>query len=94
MSTTSADFDRDIRARSDRDADIGGRQRRRIVDAVADKGHFPAAGGEPPDRVHLAVGEDFGDHLIDAEASRDRLRRPAVVAGYQRHREPKLVQGR
>ena len=71
----------DVGARGHGDADIGLRQRRRVVEAVADHRDAAALALQPLDRVDLAVGQHLGDHLVDAGLPRDRLGGRAPIAG-------------
>ena len=67
-------------ARAERDPDVGRRQRRRIVDAVADHdgGMQPLLGAH---RVDLVGGNAFGEHAVEIERGADRLRGGGAVAG-------------
>jgi len=62
----------DVGAGADGDADIGLRECRRVVDAVADHGHpLPRV----LQRLHLGrllLGQDLGEDLVDADLRRDR----------------------
>ena len=58
---------RDVGAGAHRDADVGLRQRRRVVDPVARHRHDAAFGLEPLDDVDLLLGQDLGLDLVDAE---------------------------
>ena len=69
-------LDRDVGAGADGDADVGAGQRRGVVHAVADHGDLQAAGLELGDLVRLVLGQDLGEHLVDAEVARRPLRRP------------------
>ena len=55
-------FDRHVGAGSQCDAEVGLRQRRRVVDAVADHGDASALGLEPDDLSCFAFGQHVGDH--------------------------------
>ena len=57
-----------------RDADIGARQRRRVVDAVAGHGDHPSGGAQPLDHRVLLGRLDLGLELLDAQVPRDLLR--------------------
>ena len=63
--------------RAHRDADVGQRQRGRVVDAVADHHDRPHA-GRVADRAHdleLLLGRAVGVDAVDADALGDRLAR-------------------
>jgi len=69
-------LDRDVGAGAHGDADLGCRQRRRVVDAVA--GHVATT--RPSARSFatasaLVLRQHFGLHRVDAEAARHPLRR-------------------
>jgi hypothetical protein len=49
-------------------------ERRRVVPSVVDHGHDAALGLQASDNVGLVGGQDFGDHLIDADIGHDRER--------------------
>ena len=72
-------------ARAHGDADVGRRQRRRIVDAVADHdGRMqPLLGAH---RVDLVGGNAVGQDGIEIERGADRLRRRGAIAGH--HDDP------
>ena len=75
---------RDVGAGADRDADIGLRQRRRVVDAVADHRDDRARGLEPRDLGGLVGGQDLGQHPIGSmpTCARDRVARSRrLIAG-------------
>jgi len=55
----------DVRARAYGDSDIRPGQRGSIVDPVADHGHPPPFGLEPPDLFDLIGRKKFGDDFID-----------------------------
>ena len=67
------------------DADIGTRQRRRVIDPVPDKGH-PAAFGHAADQADLVAGQQFGVDLlgVEAEFPADPERDGVAVAGHHR----------
>ena len=67
-------------ARAEGDPDVGRRQRRRIVDAVADHDGWmePLLGAH---RVDLVGGNAFGEHAVEIERGADRLRGGGAVAG-------------
>ena len=52
------------------DADIGGGQRRRVVDAVAGHGDHAALAAQPLDDRALVLGQHLGLDLGDAEPAR------------------------
>ena len=61
------------------DADVGGRQRRRVVDAVADHRHRSVAAAQLLDGRDLVFGQQLGAELVDAElGARSRARWPAL----------------
>ena len=69
-------LDGDVGAGAHGDADIGGGQRRRIVDAVA--GHRDDAAlarAAAATTSLLSLGQHLGLDLVDAEPARDRLAR-------------------
>ena len=74
-------LDRDVRAGAHRDADIGGRERGRVVDAVARHRDHAALAPQLLDHGALLIRQHLGLDLGDAELARDRLRRGAIVAG-------------
>ena len=60
--------------------DIGFRQRRRIVDAIADEGDRPMPRAERSQRFDLAFRQDFGDDRADPGLFGDGFGRAAIVA--------------
>ena len=60
-------FDRDIRAAAHGNTDIGGGQRRRIVDAVADHGDAAAFSAKALHHLALAFGQHAGLDVGDIE---------------------------
>ena len=56
-------------------------QRRRVVDAVANKGQAPMLLPQASHRLNLALGQHLGHDLINPETPRDRLGRPGIIAG-------------
>ena len=62
-----AALDGHVGAAAHGDADIGLGQGRRIVDAVADKGHHFAAFLELLYLARLVLGQNLGDDPLDAE---------------------------
>ena len=81
MITTSAASEEALAPRAPmRDADIGGGERRRVVDAVADHG-----GREKPllaaHGIDLVRRHAVGEHGIEVERGADGLRRGGVIAG-------------
>ena len=74
-------FDRHVGSRAHGDADIGRRERRGVVDAVAGHGDDMALALQPGDRLRLAFGRDSGLEGVDAEPGCDRRGGRAVVAG-------------
>ena len=74
-------LDGDVGAGADGESDIGLRQRRCIVDAVADHADGLAFELQLLHLVRLVVGQHFGKHAIDADLARDGAARALVVAG-------------
>ena len=68
-------------ASTDRDADVGERERGRVVDAVADHDRGPGAVLEP-DGFHLLGRGALGEHVVDADHRTDHLRVLLAVAGH------------
>ena len=66
---------RRLRAALHRDADVGLRQRRRVVGAVAAHGDQPALRLLVADVAQLVLGRCLGDEIVDAGFRRDRRRR-------------------
>ena len=83
-------FNRHIRTRTDSEAYIGLSQRGRVVDAVPDERDLTAL-LETFDRSDLAVGQHFGDHLVDTEFSGDGVRGAGIVPGNHRYPQPEPV---
>ncbi len=61
--------------------DVGLRERRRIVGAVARHGHQASLRLVLADELELRLGRRLGEKVIDARLGRDRRRRQTVVAG-------------
>ena len=74
-------LDGDVGAGAHGDADIGGGQRRRIVDAVAGHRDDAARRRSRSTTVALLLRQHLGLDVVDAELARDRLGGRAVVAG-------------
>ena len=72
-------FDGDVGAVAHRDAEIGLRQRGRVVDAVADHGDDATLGLQAGDRFDLAGGRHVGDHIVVGNPDL-RPQSPAAVA--------------
>ena len=72
---------RRLRARLHGDADIGLRQRRRVVGAVAAHGDQPALCLLRADVAQLVLGGRLGDEVVDAGLRGDRGGGDGVVAG-------------
>ena len=72
---------RRLRAGVHRDGDVGLRERRRVVRAVAAHRDEPALGLVLADQLELRLGRRLGQELVDAGLGRDRGRREPVVAG-------------
>ena len=66
---------------ADRDADAGGRERRRIVDPVAHHENVAVAAREVPEPPHLVLGKELRVDLVDAGQAADRPGRRPGVAG-------------
>ena len=81
-------LDRDVRAGADREAEIGLRERRGIVDAVADHRDDAALVLQPADDSGLVLGQDVGDHLGDPHLGGDGAGRRGVVAGQEHRPQP------
>ena len=78
-------LDGDVGAGADREAEVGLRERRRVVDAVADHRDRVALRLQPLDLGHLPGRVDLGQHAVDPDLVRDLLGGLAGVAG-QQHR--------
>ena len=74
-----AGLDRDVAPGADRDADVGLRERRRVVDAVADHGDDPPFILQPANLVALPFRQHARDDAVDAGDARDRP--PPFAAG-------------
>jgi hypothetical protein len=74
------------------DADVGLRQCRRIVDAVAGHRHLVAFGLQILDDACLVRGQYVGTDFVDAQAAGDGTRRAFVVAGGHDDRQALGVQ--
>ncbi len=72
---------RDVGAAAHGDADIGGRERRRVVDAVADLGDNLAAAPAARATIRCLSCGSSSARDLDAELVADGLRRARVVAG-------------
>ena len=62
-------------------ADVGRRQRRRVVDAITGHRHAPALRLQALHQCDLVLRPHLAMHLVDAEAARDRTRGGPAVAG-------------
>ena len=69
-------LDRDVGAGADREPEVGLRERRRVVDAVADHRHDLARLLEPLDLGDLVAGQDLGEHALDPDLGARRVSRP------------------
>ena len=88
-------LERDVGAGADRDADVGPRQRRRVVDAVADHRDDVTLGLQARDLGDLALGRHASDDTADAHLPGDRRRGGGLVAGQQHDLEaPRAQRGR
>ena len=74
-----------IRARPHRDAHIGCRQGRRIVDAIAGHGHTTPLGFELLDQFGLVLRFDAATHIVDAQRAPHGLGRRLCVTGGHHH---------
>ena len=72
---------RHVRAGADRDADVGLRERGRVVDAVAHHRDAPALRLQLGDLGCLVARQHLGDHFVDPELAGDALAVCAAVAG-------------
>jgi len=85
-------LDRHVGAGADRDAEVGPRQRRGVVDPVADHRH-PAPGAlQLGDLRRLVLRQYLRDDGVDAELSGDPFGGGAVVAGEHDDLDIQLVQ--
>ena len=66
-------LDRDVGAGADREAEVGLRERGRVVDAVADHRHDLARCLQALDLGDLVVRVDLGEHALDADLGGDPL---------------------
>ena len=73
-------LDRDARAGAHRDTDVGLRQRRRIVDAVARHRDLVPLSLKSADDLGFLIRQDLGFNTIDTQLLGDRLRRRPIVA--------------
>jgi hypothetical protein len=76
-----AGFARGLRAGVHGDADIGLRQRRRVVGAVAAHGDELALGLLVADQLQLVLRRRLGEEIVDAGFAGDRGRGQRIVAG-------------
>ena len=74
-------LNRDVGSRSHCNPDIGGRERRRVVHAIARHGDDAPLLAQPLDNLSLVLGKDFGLDFRDTELARDGFGGRAVVAG-------------
>ncbi len=73
---------RGLRAGLHGDADVGLRERRRVVGAVAAHGDQPAAGLLLADVGELRLRRGFGEEIVDARLGGDRRGGDRIVAGH------------
>ncbi len=73
--------------RAERKPEVGLRERRSVVDAVADHRDDPARALEILDRLHLPGRIDAREHALDPDLGRDTLGRPGAVTGEQHRLE-------
>ena len=79
-------LDRGVRARhAHRHADIGGRERGRVVDAVADHQHGTVTLAQTRNRAHLVGRKQLRLDRIDTAGAANRMRRLRVIACQQHH---------
>ena len=69
-----------IRSRADRDSVVRHRQRRGVVDSVADHGHLPQ-GFQAADYLRLSLRKYAGNHPVHSGLPADRSGRPFIVPG-------------
>mgnify|MGYP003693993907 CR=1 FL=1 len=86
-------FHGDIGARAHGNADIGRRQRRRVVHAVTGHGHHAALLPEPLDDLALVLGQDLGLDVRDPELLRHGLGRGCVVARQHHDADAGFLEG-
>jgi hypothetical protein len=84
--------DRHVGAGAEGEPEVGGRQGRAVVDAVADHRHPVPARSQPVDHRRLAGRQGPGDDLVDARLGGDRARRRLAVAGQQDRVQPERAQ--
>ncbi len=87
-------FDGHIRAGADRQTHIGLRQRRSVVDAVADHRDLLAFGLQHVNVVRFVFRQDFGQHPVHAHLASNGFSRAAVVAGDHHHFDAHLAAAR
>lgn len=87
-------LDGGVGAGAHRDAHIGGRERRCVVDAVPGHGHDTSFGAQSGDDVGLVAGQHLGLDTVDAQAAGNRVSGDLVVAGQHHHLDPFLAQRR
>ena len=75
------------------DADIGLRQRRRVIGAVAAHGDEPALGLLGADVGELVLGRRLGDEVVDAGLGGDRRGGDRIVAGHHHGLDAHGAQG-
>src|SRR5207249_4687010 len=83
-----AGLDRGVRTGTHGDAEIGGGECGRVVDAVSDHRDDSAAFLQPSHDADLVRGQHLGDDVVDADLSGDRLGDSPVVAGQQHRSQP------
>ena len=73
--------------RAHRDAEVGERQRGRVVDAVADHDHRAqiGIGAQTLDDLELLLGGLLGVDAVDAELATDPLRDRTAISGHHRY---------
>ena len=74
-------LNRDVGSRSHCNPDIGGRERRRVVHAIARHGDNAPLLAQPLDNLSLVLWKDFGPDFRDTELARDGFGGRTVVAG-------------
>ena len=83
-------LDRDIRSRAHRNADVGGRERRSIVDAVAGHGDDPAFLPQTFDGLALVLRQNFRLDFSNAELAPHGLCGRPIVAGEHHDADARL----
>ena len=74
-------FDGNVGPRSHRDADVGGGQRRGIIDPVSRHGDDPALLAQPLDYLALLIGKDIGFDVVNAAGEKIAIRTSVAEDG-------------